>query len=436
MQQDTPSVALALFTALALLAGCGEGERGIGDSATGSLEPISTDSAGVNFLSHSGDAFERAPQLELDSASVAVITGSAEDIEADISTITPYLFMPDGRLVGSDRQRQVMVVFSADGATRQEFGGKGAGPGEFGYIGNVVLAGGDTLLLNDYRNARVSELDLATGNIRDVPIATAVGEGGTTLAGRVGEQWLMWSTNFAPPSDDGTSSPPGVKLTVFSPSRGEARRVFTSGVEEKPPEVMVGPGGAMAVRAISIQPLTAFPTATEWRSHYLITSSSAWRLEIRDTAGALKRVITIERPRVPISPAVWNHYVDQSLQELMGPSIGGTASATMVMGRSGAAPAEPDRDEMRAQFAGQPHPDSLPGYQRVQVSPNGTLWILDYPVPGDSTWAATAMSPDGEIIGRLKSLHGNAPLVFGDDRVVFRTEDDDGIATLTVTRIR
>ncbi len=84
---------------------------------------------------------------------------------------------------------------------------------------------------------------------------------------------------------------------------------------------------------------------------------------------------------------------------------------------------------------GEEHADSLPAYRDVHVTPDGTMWVTDYPVPGDSGWAATAFTTDGRILGRIVSPTGSAPVALGDDRLAFRTEDELGIATITIRRI-
>ncbi|MBP7620255.1 MAG: hypothetical protein KA745_04745, partial [Gemmatimonadales bacterium] len=95
----------------------------------------------------------------------------------------------------------------------------------------------------------------------------------------------------------------------------------------------------------------------------------------------------------------------------------------------------PDTAEMRKNMLANEHADSLPLFERTQVTPNGTLWVVDYPIPGADGWAATAFAKDGRILGRLVEAKGAAPLAFGDDRVVFRTEDDLGIGTFTIRRV-
>ena len=84
---------------------------------------------------------------------------------------------------------------------------------------------------------------------------------------------------------------------------------------------------------------------------------------------------------------------------------------------------------------GEEHADSLPALGRTLVTPNGTLWVVDYEVPGEDGWAATAFDAEGRIIGRIVESEGAPPVAIGDDRMAFRSEDELGIATITVRRI-
>ena len=60
--------------------------------------------------------------------------------------------------------------------------------------------------------------------------------------------------------------------------------------------------------------------------------------------------------------------------------------------------------------------------------------MRDVTLAGDTTWAYTAVALDGRILGRLTGS-GRAPVAFGDDRVVLRDEDSDGLVTWRVMRV-
>lgn len=414
---------------LVLLMACGGGDAA-DNVATGPLDPTRTDSAGVVLLSHDAGALGRAPRITLDSAPLAEITGSAEDESVDISTIIPTLFLPDGRLVGRDRQRQVIVVFGADGAERQEFGRQGSGPGEYGFLGGIVPADNGDLLVHDFRNGRLSRFNPATGPGAEYPLAQPIGAGGSQPVGMVGGKILMFGMNF---QGGDTPTPPGVKAVLFDPASDQARRVFTTGPEEQEPEaprIVSGSGGmVMAARAISITALEAMPTVFAWNGQYVVTNANQYAFEWRDTTGAVTQRLRVHAPRVPVTDAVWGAYVDQMIGQITGTVSSGIGVTMMVGGGT------PDTAMMRREMLAEPHADSLPGFERTHVTPNGNLWVMDYPVPGSDGWAATVFAPDGRILGRIVESSGSAPVAFGDDRLAFRSEDELGIATIAVRKV-
>ena len=69
------------------------------------------------------------------------------------------------------------------------------------------------------------------------------------------------------------------------------------------------------------------------------------------------------------------------------------------------------------------------------VTPNRTLWVVDATVPGEGAWTATAFRTDGAIFGRLRVPTESTPVAFADDRIVLRTNDDDGVVAFRVHRI-
>jgi hypothetical protein len=414
---------------VALLVACGGGDS-TANLASGPIDPVRSDSAGVVLLSHEAGAFDRAPRITLDSAVIAEIQGSAEDESADISTIIPTLFLPDGRLVGRDRQRQVIVVFGADGSERQEFGRQGSGPGEYGFLGGMVPTDNGDLLVHDFRNGRLSRFNPATGPGEEYPLAQPIGAGGSQPVGMVGGKILMFGMNF---QGGDTPVPPGVKAVLFDPATDQARRVFTTGPEEQEeeaPRIVSGSGGAvMAVRAISITALEAMPTVFAWNGQYVVTDANQFLFEWRDTTGAVTQRLKVHQPREPVTDEVWNAYADQMIGQITGTVSSGIGVTMMVGGGT------PDTAMMRRDMLAQPHADSLPAFERTHVTANGNLWVMDYPVPGREGWAATVFAHDGRILGRIVEPTGTAPVAFGDDRLAFRSEDELGIATITVRKV-
>jgi hypothetical protein len=83
-----------------------------------------------------------------------------------------------------------------------------------------------------------------------------------------------------------------------------------------------------------------------------------------------------------------------------------------------------------------PFADSLPVTAELFVAPDGTLWVLDGHTSQDTSWSATGFRRDGAIVGRLRVDRGGLPVAFGNDRVVVKSTDDDGIVKLAVYKFR
>jgi hypothetical protein len=142
------------------------------------------------------------------------------------------------------------------------------------------------------------------------------------------------------------------------------------------------------------------------------------------------RILRVQRPRVAVTDQVWQDYISDFIDQLTGVSAG-PGGVTMAMMGGGA----PDTAQIRQQMTSQEYADSLPAFDRTRLAPDGTLWVLDYRVPRQDGWAATAIDREGRILGRITVPTGSAPVAIGNDRMAFRTEDDLGIATITVRRI-
>lgn len=423
---------LRLVLPAALLGGLACG----GDDATGrhkgiaALDPVTTDSAGVTLQVHAAETLERAPAITIDPTAIAVIRGSADDPDKDISTITPERFLPDGRLVGIDQQRGVITVFGADGSTRASFGRRGGGPGEFTIITKLLPTAGDSLIVVDPANSRITFFNADRGLGGEHSLSETVGVATSPLA-MVGGLLLLWNPNFS----DTPGVLPGAKGAVLDLASNTARRVFITGPqgsEENQPRVInTGKGQVMAVRAIRTLPLQRFPDAFGWQDEFVLTDGNTYRFEFRDTTGVVTRVLRIDRPRTAVTPAIWEAYVDDQVTAIGRMSGGGM---TVVVGGGGGV--ANDTARMRADMLVEEHADSLPAFDEVFVTNHGTLWVVDYRVPGSEGWSATAYDTHGKVMGRLTQASGEPPVAFGDDRVVFRTEDDLGIATFTIERLR
>jgi hypothetical protein len=184
------------------------------------------------------------------------------------------------------------------------------------------------------------------------------------------------------------------------------------------PAIWVRSGPGMVQYGLGFAPRT---TVARWGDGYLVARGERWSLEQWDTSGLAARV-TIERPLEPVTDSLFERYVRVDVDRMLD-----------NMRRAGL---DPDADSAAATVRERGHVEHVAAYGRAHVAPGGIVWVLDYPLPGDTTWAATAVDPAGRIMGRIEARPGNPPIAWGDDRLAFKTEDDLGIATITLHRLQ
>jgi hypothetical protein len=91
--------------------------------------------------------------------------------------------------------------------------------------------------------------------------------------------------------------------------------------------------------------------------------------------------------------------------------------------------------EREQRIRGTPMGDSLPPFGR-SFAAGDHLWLGDYPDPRRDTLGYTLIDEAGRIVGRLRLPREAHPAAFAHDRIILREEDDDGIVTFGIYRLR
>jgi hypothetical protein len=400
-----------------LLVACGGPAVSGGDRATAPLDPVTRDSAGIAIHEHAADALERAPLITMDSAPLVVQQGSVDDVERDVSSLSQFSFTSTGDLVAFDPEQQQVVVLPANGSAPRRIGRAGEGPGEFGRYGNLRVAAGDTLMFRDGANTRIALLSPTAGHLGELSYAGRSRAGAGQLIGRTSRgEILLQSWQIGAMSRE-RSGPHRQPVTIQSWNGGTDSLVerFVGG------EILMWREVRAEGRSVSVlmrgAAMTVEPQILVWGDDLLVAPATHWVVERREPSGALLGVIRVDRPAAPLTDEVWTGYVDSMVARRM--RFDSLA----------------DPDVVRSQVAAEQRMDSLPVFASVEITPNRIAWAVDYRLPGDTGWAATALDLDGRILGRIVELTGDPPVAFGNDRVAFRTEDGDGIATITVRKL-
>jgi hypothetical protein len=151
----------ALLLALAATTACA------GDSATPSA--VTRDSAGIVIVENTTRQLDADRAWRVDPepvVQIGMIDGPAEYLLASVSGAVR---LADGRIAIGDAGAGSIRVYDARGRHLRSFGRPGQGPGEFRSLSLHAMPG-DTLLILDVTNRRLSVLDATTGFVRFMPL--------------------------------------------------------------------------------------------------------------------------------------------------------------------------------------------------------------------------------------------------------------------------
>lgn len=380
--------------------------------------PVVRVANGVKTLQHDGTAFARATQLELSGAPVTVIGGANGDPDYDLTYAFGVALLSDGRVATLSSIGNKFYLFGADGQGQRTLARPGKGPGELLRPSGAFVLPGDTIFVADDGNRSLSWFVADKGVVRSKARGTAGGAdlqraNGVFRDGRV----LLSSSGSVedgvldkitrPLATAGIVSPDGGAQIVAKIPDLEVIKQTTLRRGTRHPETHVLGFTRGAVFAV-------------WDTNVVTGSGDGYQLDVGNSTGIVHSRLAVAERRRPATQAMRDATIDLTMQR--------------YRNQRGEGGRKPDLGEVERIERATPYADSLPPYSKLFVTPNKTLWVLDPAVPGDAGWTATAFRNDGAIVGRLQATGAGGPVTFGDDRVVVRTVDGDGV-TLTVRKI-
>ena len=380
--------------------------------STAPIVPKARDSAGVRILEHSADALDRAPLISVVPGPLAII--GKRDTSIDLSRVfSEVIVLRDGS-VAFFADGSVQVV-SPDGAHRQRIGRDGQGPQEF-RRGDIALGRGDTILVTDEGNSRIAWVVPSKGVVRTrALVLNRAGYSFGPIAQFDHDTLIMGVAGYAPqftPAGKRVPFPVGL-LTGANDSIRTLVPLEGGEMLDAPALASQGFGGTAAVR------YGPSPAYAGWGTGFLAVRPDHWKLDLYRANGKLSESVRVPVLRIPITAQIRARDIDGNI-------------AAMLRRRA----MQPADVAKQRDFLGKlPYSDSLPSFREVKTTANGTAWVREIALAGDTTWAYTAVALDGRILGHLDGT-GHAPVAFGDDRVVFRDEDDDGVVTWRVMRVK
>ena len=382
------------------------------------LPTVST-KGGIRILEHSAGSIERARRLTVESRPVAVLGGADGDPDFDLTGARVAVLLPDHRIVTLAPVGNKLLVFHPDGRGQRSLGRTGKGPGELMSPDGMLRIGGDTVLVPDPANARFNYVTPDGGFVAFTPIRDpkALGPMMTPIGLLPGGEVVMYAAGLVQRGVIDSIVRPPTTVVAFNRHTGAVRQIA------KLPDLELAmiETRYRGRKAMSTRPLRfgRRARAVVWDTLLATSSGDGYQIDVRAPTGEIRSRLRVPARRRPVTRTMRDAQIALELERL-----GGGGPERLV-----------DASESQRLARESPFADSLPPFGQIFVTPDQTLWVVDAIAPGDTAWSATAFRRDGAVIGRLTVPGRSSPMAFGTDRVVVRTQDEDGLIALRVHRI-
>lgn len=190
-----------------------------------------------------------ATPLAAQGAKQATLGRAEARMAAPLSLVTTVRELRSGELMVADPIERKLMVFDARLASMRTLGREGSGPGEYRQPDAVWALPGDSTLVTDLGNARLSVVGPDGKYARSMPITSGGGRGGPPMAIFPGGTDAKGNIYFAPPRMD------------MRVDTGDVMRVDSKGTSPKPvarvktPDVDRQESGGENSRSIQIRPI-------------------------------------------------------------------------------------------------------------------------------------------------------------------------------------
>lgn len=362
----------------------------------------------------SAAALARAPRFRLDSGVVTIIGGEAEAGGIDVGYSTYAAIRSDGHLLVFSPS-DGLDVFDRSGKHLYHGGRQGQGPGEF--AGGTLFVAGDTAVILDENNARISWWTWEARLIRSQSVAgrLAVSRRWHIAASLPGRHLIL--TNAGTWDNTFEGRPPARMLAavIDLPFQGSAKPLFSlpdvalrghalktpHGVQSQTDYVRFGPRACV----------------TQWGDRIVTGGGDQYKLDLRDSQGGVVSTVILDKQLRPLTR--------QGREQSIARETANLAQMRDI----------PDLNDKLEFVRTAPYADMLPAYEACLVSAVNELWLFDGHTPFDSDWTATGLKPDGTVVGVLTARTSDWPIQIAGDAMLMLHTDSDGVRSLVVRQM-
>ena len=357
-----------------------------------------------------------------------------EVVSGEFGSVNGIRVRPDGSLLVADGTGGELVLLDLDVGTRTVVGGRGEGPGEYQAPTRIWPLPGDSTLLLDVGNNRLTVLtpDLSFGATR--PMFEMDPEGGILmLTPQVidGSGRMYTATGFSmnmpgPDVDAGSDSDsiPVVRATLDDLTADTVAKLAPRSLARI--EMRSNQGNRMVtMQRVPYSPSDSWGVAPD--GSVVVARAADYRLEWTSPEGSVRSGGPVAWDAVPVGQEEKEAWVEEQSGSSVRTAtfvrgggggvtprsgIGGAGARTMTFGAG-----SDDIDDYE-------WPETLPPFTgSILIDPEGRAWLRRYQ-PVGAPWLYDIFTPDAEHAGTVELANGHTVIGFGDG-VVYATFKDE-----------
>lgn len=328
--------------------------------------------------------------------------------------------LPDGRVLVSDGLGRALVVVDLGAGTADTIGAEGQGPDEYREPDGLFALPGDSTLLVDLGNGRLTAIGPDLGFGPTEPIARDDGgrpifvlPRGTDREGRIYFQRMEMGGPGAALPDSGT-------IVRWDRSGGRMAEVGRVRLQERSRATSGGPGSrGVMVRPVPYSAKEAWGVGRDGR--VAVARVDAYRLEWIDPEGRRTEGPALEHRPIPIREADQREWLEAMSGGLrVGVTVdNGVRTTTFSRGGLSGMP-DPEPHEYRWPETKPPFPGAA-----VEVAPDGTAWVRRH-VPAGEPVLYDVFGPDGRRRLRVRLPAERRLVGFGAESLYLMRGDELG----------
>ncbi|UCC71947.1 MAG: hypothetical protein JSV86_16500 [Gemmatimonadota bacterium] len=333
------------------------------------------DSAGIRIVENADYSLPDGQGWRLSDEPLLDIGALESDSSYQLYQVVGSQRLSDGRIAVANAGSSELRLYDAHGTHLFSTGREGGGPGEFGRMTTLASMTGDSLLVYDSRNQRVSVFDAggALARTAQLHFLTEIGGVPMIVAPFDDGQFLVGVRTYSTSGERGSGLSRDMIVYVRCDSEGSLADTLA-----------VLPGGELKLilednaAILGDRPFGRLPSHAVYADGFYYGSSDRYEIDYYSKTGKLQRSVRRAIPNLQVTDTDIESYRRERLEN---------------------AEDESHRRMIERLLADDPFPQSFPAYGNLMVDAEGNLWVTVYRRPGDDQPRWTVFDPSGQMLG-------------------------------------